>query len=394
MKAIKKFSFIFLSLTVVFIITCFSIYLINLHDIKAIFDASVLYMSDLEVLQNKTSNKLMSTNVNLETSNKSMAKIEFKLFDIFKIKTKTVEVVNDREVLLSGDLIAMQLKPEGVFVTKIHEVETMDNNSKVFDGNIMVGDIITSVNGNKIEDICDLQDCVVTGEPIVLTILRNGKKIDISATPKLEKSTEIYRLGLTVEDDIGGIGTLTFIDLETNKFGALGHSINKNASALKSGKIVKANIIGIEKGSLGKAGEIKAYESFGKENTLGEVNKCSNKGVFGVIKNKDFINKCVKMQTGGRFSVVPGDAQIICDLDGTGAKAYNIKIIKAAKQNSSDIKGMVIKVTDKKLLSKTGGIVQGMSGSPIVQNGKLIGAVTHVFLNDSTKGYGKLTFNS
>jgi len=119
---------------------------------------------------------------------------------------------------------------------------------------------------------------------MVLTVVRSGKKFDVVANPKLEKSTQIYRLGLTVSDDIGGIGTLTFVDAETKKFGALGHSLAKNSSEFKSGKVVKANVIGVEKGGLGKAGEIKAYESFGSKNCVGEVTKCSNKGVFGEIK--------------------------------------------------------------------------------------------------------------
>ncbi len=388
MKLVKKISLSIIFL-ISFILVCgLSVYFACLGQIKPLTSAEFLFASDLEQISNNQANKLIKTKINLTTGTKSYAKIDFKLFDFFKIKSKTVEVVNDRNLLVSGNVVAIGLNPGGLIITKIGEVDTLEGKQKAVDGNLMIGDVITHVNGIKIDTPYDLQNVIITGEPLVLTVSRSGKKIDVSAMPKLEKSTELYKLGLTVDDDVCGIGTLTFVDELTNKFGALGHSISKNANEITDGKIVKANIIGVEKGTLGRAGEIKAYETFGTNSTIGEVNKCSNKGVFGVIKNNEYIKNFIKLKSGGRFSVVPGDAQIICDVDGTGAKAYNIKIVKAAKQNKSDVKGMVIKVTDKKLLAKTGGIVQGMSGSPIIQNGRVVGAITHVFLNDSTKGYG------
>lgn len=387
-KLVKKVSVGLILLLITFVAFVGAIYLLNYNEIKAISNAEFLFDSDLEQISGTVNSKFIKTHVNVTTGTKSYAKIEFKLFDIFKIKSKTMEVVNDRDLLISGDVVAMELDPGGLIITKINEVETADGKQKSIDGNLLVGDVITHVNSTKLDNAYDLQNVILTGEPLVLTIARSGKKLEVSAMPKLEKSTELYRLGLTVDDNICGIGTLTFVDELTNKFGALGHSISNNTSLVTDGKIVRANIIGVEKGTLGRAGEIKAYETFGASNTIGEVEKCSNKGVFGVIKNSEYIKNFIKLKSGGRFSVVPGDAQIICDVDGTGAKAYNIKIIKAAKQEKADVKGIVIKVTDKKLLAKTGGIVQGMSGSPIIQNGRLVGAVTHVFLNDSTKGYG------
>lgn len=388
----KRAKFLFKSIFILFAILLtafFAFYFVNVQIINNAFKSGQLFASDIEALASgKSFNGVISANINLETSSLASAKIDFKLFDLFKIKTKTVEVVPDKDVLAAGSLVAFTLNPGGVIITKIKNVETALGEVKTIDGNLMIGDIIEKVNGKPIVEIADLQTEISKGETLVLSVLRAGKAIDFVATPELEIGTEVYRLGLTISDDIAGIGTLTFIDEQTGAFGALGHSINKNASAVKTGIVRKASIIGVEKGSAGKAGEIKAYEAFGAKNNLGEVNKCTNKGVFGVIKNSDYIKKFVHLKTGGRYTVVPGDAQILCDIDGSGPKAYNIKIVKAAHQTKADEKGMVIKVTDKTLLNKTGGIIQGMSGSPIIQNGRLVGAVTHVFLNDSTKGYG------
>ena len=194
-----------------------------------------------------------------------------------------------------------------------------------------------------------------------------------------------------VRDHASGIGTLTYINSK-NRFGALGHPIcdsdTKSVISLKDGQLYNCSVLGVNKGSSGAPGELKGLFMQGK-NTQGVIEKNNNYGVFGTIYNdSNFLKKYKEIEIGSRISVKPGKAKIKCCLDGNNVEEFDIEIIKTNYQNYSNGKSMVIRVTDKNLISRTGGIVQGMSGSPIIQNGKLVGAVTHVFVNDPTKGYG------
>ncbi len=203
--------------------------------------------------------------------------------------------------------------------------------------------------------------------------------------------TNTYKLGLWVKEDAVGIGTLSFVNATTKRFGSLGHSINDSETneciKVSGGNIYESKILGIKKGKSGKAGEL--IGTFNRENVIGTVDKNCEYGVYGFVDSVETITKNkTAVDIGGRLSAKPGKAQILTCLDGDEIKAYDIEIIKTNFQSACNEKSMVLRVTDKNLIAKTGGIVQGMSGSPIIQDGKLIGAVTHVFVNDATKGFG------
>ena len=224
-----------------------------------------------------------------------------------------------------------------------------------------------------------------------LKVRRNGEICDMSISPALDSITNTYKLGLWVKEDAVGIGTLSFVNATTKRFGSLGHSINDSETNeiidVSGGNIYESKILGIKKGKSGKAGELMG--TFSREHVIGSVDKNCEFGVYGFVDDvSTFTVNKTSIDIGGRLSAKPGKAQILSSLDGDEIKAYDIEIIKTNFQQSCNEKSMVIRVTDKELIEKTGGIVQGMSGSPIIQNGKLIGAVTHVFINDATKGFG------
>ena len=233
------------------------------------------------------------------------------------------------------------------------------------------------------------------GRAIVLDSIRSffggtvqDDVIETTIKSALDRYSGIYKLGLWVKDDISGIGTLTYIKKEDYRFGALGHAICDNDTKtiynINSGEMYPCTVLGIKKGTKGKAGELKGLFFQGKNNKLGLVDNNSEAGVFGNI-TKEVKDKEV-LKAGGRLYAKPGKAYIKSAIDGE-LKDYEIEIIKTNYQSSSNEKSMVIRVTDKELLQKTGGIIQGMSGSPIIQNGYIIGAVTHVFINDPTRGF-------
>ena len=200
-----------------------------------------------------------------------------------------------------------------------------------------------------------------------------------------------YKLGLWVKNEASGVGTLTYVEHETDKFGALGHPITDFETGAvvpaKSGKVFNCSVVGLSKGEKGTPGEMKGVFMQGK-NSKGSIEKNTESGVFGKITDKSTlvdINKSAEV--GGRLSVRPGKATLVSSITGV-CENYEIEIIKANYQPKSSDKSFVFRVVDERLLDLTGGIIQGMSGSPIMQNGKIIGAVTHVFVSDPTKGYG------
>ena len=192
-----------------------------------------------------------------------------------------------------------------------------------------------------------------------------------------------------MKDDVSGIGTLTYVNKETHKFGALGHAITEsdNAIPVSEGSIYACKLVGIEKGEHNDPGELRCMFSLA-DKVKGEIEKNTKFGVFGQLKDGEgLIDENLSSKIGGRLSVNPGKAYIVSSISGI-REEYEIEIIKASYQSKADDKSIVFRVKDKRLIELAGGIVQGMSGSPILQNGKLVGAVTHVFTSDPTKGYG------
>jgi len=360
--------------------------------IRAVMNAEILYESDLkEISKRGYFGKYVSASANREVGESGQTKLSVRLFDIFRIRNKDINISKPKNVSLGGEIVAMFLKPEGLIVDKVGTVKTKDGEKEVFEtGKLKEGDIIIEVAGKKVQSVADIQKVLLKAEPeIDVKILRGINELTLKASPQISVSCNQKRLGVFLRDDFGGIGTLTYID-GNGRFGALGHSISVygHNPDIESGRISRARFLSVEKAEKGKTGSIRAAESFEKGAGLGEISKNSKIGVFGTIKNKEYLKSFASAETASRFSVKPGAAKILTQVGEGEPEFYDVKILKASKQHKSQSRGIVLKVTDKRLIEKTGGIVQGMSGSPIVQNGKIVGAVTHVFLNDATKGYG------
>lgn len=319
--------------------------------------------------------------------------IKLSLFGVIPLKTIDVNVISSNTVIAGGNVIGMKLNTEGLVVISLEDFTTRDySKAKPYAGkNIQRGDMILSINGRKIESIDSFVDEVQRskGSNLVLEISRNSSKFKEVFNAEVDRNDGKYKLGIWVKNVTSGVGTVTYINPENNEFGALGHGINdideSNLLKINSGKAYDAIVLSVNKGKKGKPGEIRGAMS--EDNFFANINKNTRCGIFGVLDREvDVSNR--QYEIGLKSEVVPGDATIFCTVEGRECKEYKIRIEKANYNNTLDAKDMVIRITDKRLLEKTGGIVQGMSGSPIIQNGKLIGAVTHVLINDPTRGYG------
>lgn len=326
-------------------------------------------------------------------SSGSKVKAKVKLFGLIPVKEVQINLDNDRKVLVGGQSIGVKLYTEGILVVGFSDIET-DNGKKqspaILSG-IQLGDMIIEINNIKVKTIKDLANSVINsqGNSINLKVKRKDKIVSIDVKPVVNKNKQ-YKLGIWVRDSTSGIGTLTFVDPKLKKFAALGHPINDidtgELMIIREGNIYKSQIIDIDKGERGKPGELKG--AFSEENVLGNLKKNTICGIFGNIKNlNDFGFKDKTLYpVAYQNEIKEGEAKILVEVD-EQVKEYKIVIEKVNKQSSPNAKSMVIRITDKALLDKTGGIVQGMSGSPIIQDGKLIGAVTHVFINRPDMGY-------
>lgn len=253
---------------------------------------------------------------------------------------------------------------------------------------IKTGDIIDSINGEKVTKTTDINSILSKDyKKFEFTVLRENESINLEVKPIKELSSGGMRAGLLVKDSINGIGTVTYIDKTNDKFATLGHPITYNDSGLvqiNGGTVYNGLVYDVKKGVRGTPGELKgAFES----TVIGNAEINCSCGVFGSLNKNYSCAKLVKVSKGSLDEVGIGTAYIYSTVYGKEVKPYKISIVKVDKTNK-DNRNFVIKIEDKELLEKTGGIVQGMSGSPIMQNGKLIGAVTHVFINDPTRGYG------
>lgn len=319
--------------------------------------------------------------------------LKFKLFGIIPVKEVSVNVGEEKEVFVGGIPLGFSLNTKGLIVVGDNSVLTQEGNKETQkDKTILPGDILTEINGKEITSVSVVEEELndFDNEYVNLKVLRKDKAIDIKLKPAKDMESNKYKLGLWVKNNASGVGTLTFVDQNKN-FGALGHPITDYETGsvipVQDGKIYNCSLVGITKGERGKPGELKCLFLQGK-NSKGSVSKNTNSGVFGDVKDStNIVDENKKAIVGNRINVKPGKAYIVSSVSGV-REEYEIEIIKANNQKQKSDKSIIFRVKDKRLLSMTGGIVQGMSGSPILQDGKIIGAVTHVFLNDSTKGYG------
>ena len=337
---------------------------------------------------------LTSSNISKEKLNKEGTdRLNLNLFGGIKIKNVNVSVIPKTTVIPLGTAIGMKLYTKGVLVVGMSQISTISNEkTKPYENSgIEQGDMIVAVNNKEVSTTEELIEEVnkSNGNSVKIKYLKNNETQETSITPV--KSKDNYKIGLWVRDAAAGVGTLTFYELSTNSFMALGHGISdidtEKIVEISNGELITANIISIKKGEKGNPGEIKGTIDCG--NKIGEISKNTNLGVYGNVTNKNYldIDYSNELEVAARNEIKEGKAQIICQLDNDGKKEYDIEIKKIYTTNNEDNKSMLIKVTDENLLNKTGGIIQGMSGAPIIQNGKFIGAVTNVLVNDPTQGY-------
>lgn len=313
------------------------------------------------------------------------------------IKKVNVSLLEDLKVIPGGQSIGVQLHTVGVLVVGHHRVS--GTNKKLSPGekaDIKVGDMILEINGEPIKEMQDVKPFVEkagkANKSLDLTIKRGDEKIHTKLTPAMDTKENEYRIGLYIRDSAAGIGTMTFYDPKSKKYGALGHVISdmdtQKPIEIFNGAIVNSTVTSIEKGENGTPGEKEAKFSSDADK-IGTITKNSPFGIFGKLNEKMDNGKYNKpMPVALSHEVEEGPAKILTVIDGEKIEEFDIEIVSSVPQKFPATKGMVVQITDPELLKKTGGIVQGMSGSPIIQNGKVIGAVTHVFVNDPTSGYG------
>lgn len=313
------------------------------------------------------------------------------------LKQVKVNVHGSRTVIPGGQSIGVALYTKGALVVGMGSIQDVNGNSvnPAKQSGLLSGDIIERVNGILINDaqhVMDILGRLSSGDTVTLDIVRGGDKQQVQITPVQDGSDGQFRMGIWVRDSMAGVGTMSFYDPSAMQFASLGHAIydtdTKTMLNLKSGQIVETEIFGIKQGKQGNPGELKGSFDGSKE-SLGTISMNNDFGIYGNISrmpNNGLYQEAIP--TALIPEVKTGPAKILSTIGGDGVKEYDVEIEKLSDQQSPSTKSMVVKVTDNELLEKTGGIVQGMSGSPIIQNGKLIGAVTHVFINDPTRGYG------
>lgn len=392
MKTLKKIG---LLLVLLFLYT----YIVSISNIPQnieIFKGEKINISTLWGVNIKKDNTSIEASTSLSTNtfeNTGIETLTVSLFDKIKLKTIDVKVMEEIEVIPIGEIVGVKLYTSGVLVVGTSSIEGEDGNIyKPFENSqIQEGDAIVAINGNIINNTLELVSAInlSEGKEIEITYMRNEQEQKCTLTPIKSKNDE-YKIGLWVRDSAAGVGTVTYYNEETQSFAALGHAITDIDTGdiinTSSGEIDDVNIISIVKGEKEEPGKIQG--SIKKDANIGSIYKNTKYGIYGVIENINnlSIDYSRKVKVASRQEIEIGPAKCLCGIDGE-IKEYDLEIDKIFINNNYDNKSMLIKITDEELLQKTGGIVQGMSGSPIIQNGKFIGAITHVFVNDPQIGY-------
>lgn len=339
----------------------------------------------------ETKEPIITTASTTENSNiVKEEKITLSLFNLLNIKDINITTIEKTRVIPLGNTIGLKLYSSGVLVIGMTEIEGC---RPYENSGIEEGDLITYINNKQVTTTDELVECVNNSQGKIINIkyVRDGQEYVTTIEPMVTADNE-YKLGLWVRDGAAGIGTATYYEPSTGKFAALGHGIidsdTEELISIEHGEVVTTNVVDIEKGEEGKPGQIKGTVTNGQ--TIGEVYTNTEFGIYGKITSKNKLNIIEEnsLEVATRDEIKEGPAKIILTLENGIRKEYSIEITKIYKNNNSDNKSMLIKVTDENLLNLTGGIIQGMSGAPIVQNGKFCGAVTHVFINNPTEGYG------
>jgi stage IV sporulation protein B len=335
-------------------------------------------------------------NKNLINKVEKDRKASVNVLGVFPIKSVSIKSVSNDIVLYpGGQPIGVKLSTKGVLVVALSDIKTEGGKttSPAAVAGIQIGDNIIKINGLTMKNSEQTQNQInnCEGKDLKVLIERKGEQIETVIKPVKSSDDNKYKVGLWIRDSTAGVGTLTFYDEKSGVFAALGHPITDVDTGtilnINSGEIISSSIISVKKGLRGSPGELKGI-FVNEEDTLGKIQKNTECGIFGKSETK-LINKSSKpMKVALRSEIKEGPAKILTTIDGEEPKFYDIQIEKLLAQDNPGPKSMVIKVTDEKLLQKTGGIVQGMSGSPIIQDNKIVGAVTHVLINKPDVGYG------
>ena len=314
------------------------------------------------------------------------------LFGFIPFKQSEVSVIQEKRVVPLGVPVGIYVQSDGVLVVDTGEFIS-GNGKKVAptEDVLSAGDYIVSINQKEIysKEVLMEEIALSEGKNIQLGIRREDSLFKVNIKPVKNQDGE-YKLGIWVRDNAQGIGTLTFVD-ENGYFGALGHGINDvdttNLMEIRDGALYKADIISITKGSRGKPGELSGVIAYATKYKMGEIVQNTKKGVYGILDTDDMTLNKSSIPIALKQEIKEGKAQILCDF-AEGIQEFEVEITAIHQENDNINRGLELKVKDERLLETTGGIVQGMSGSPIIQDGKLVGAVTHVLVNDPTRGYG------
>ena len=328
------------------------------------------------------------------TGSGNSSHITIRLLGVIPVKQISVYVRSDIMLVPGGSSIGVTLHTRGALVVGISSILLANGQSisPAAAAGIQAGDLIEKINGVEIKDAAHLAElCNESSDQVELTVLRGSERLTVQMRPVLDPSDGQYRMGMWVRDSTAGVGTLSFYDPVSHWYAALGHAITdvdtRSNLTVRDGEIVQSSIVDIVQGAQGEPGELRGTFGVGSL-PLGTIEVNSQYGIYGkmyqVYRNPLFPDG-IPMAYPEEVHV--GPAKLLTTLNDEGVKAYDCEIIKVNPQNSPAQKGMVVQITDPALLKATGGIVQGMSGSPLIQDGKLIGVVTHVFINDPTKGY-------
>lgn len=316
-------------------------------------------------------------------------KADIKLFGMIPVKETSVTDTNRRYVVPGGQSFGIKLYTDGVIVVGVSNVDGEAGVvSPAKDAGLQVGDVITEINGTKVNTTEEVQETFnnSNGTPMKLKVKREDQYLTILFSLAYSPTVEGYKAGIWIRDSTAGVGTVTFYNPENNTFAGLGHAVNdvdtNEVMPLLTGEAVKAKVTGVYKGTSGETGSLSC--AFIDE-VIGSLKSNIKNGIYGNCVLP--IDATQKVPVAACQEVQKGEAQILSTVEGEEPKLYSISIERINYSGDQDTKNMIIKVTDPELLEKTGGIVQGMSGSPILQNGMLVGAVTHVFVNNPTKGY-------
>ena len=318
------------------------------------------------------------------------ATLVYRLLGLIPVKTVSVTVETERTLVPGGQSVGVALMTEGVIVVGSSDIGSTPSPARL--AGIRAGDRIVRVNDTDVTSADQLRSLISEGGEALIELVRGEEAVVVAVQPALDASDGAYRLGAWVRDSTAGIGTLSFYDPETGDFGALGHAVTDVDTGIVLpvgyGGIYESSVVDINKGKSGEPGELLG-QFFDAETQLGQVEKNTPYGIFGTI-SEAVENPLYPdgLPVGTRADVHVGEAQLLTTLVDGEVRAYDCEIVKLTAQSAPDTRSMVVRITDEALLSATGGIVQGMSGSPIVQDGRLVGAVTHVFISDPTQGYG------